>query len=325
MTTQDETLALARAWYQGDNTTFCSILKQIAAHTKAGSKRGDSAYIRALTVMSESTDTQLAEANTMIRQYVDTRPADTTHRLILPGEIREQIDRFIRERHEIGRLAAHGLAPASKILLTGAPGTGKTSLAREIAGRLGLPFAVIRLDRLIASRLGESLKNMGQLFDGLQHTPMVTLLDEADALLAQRGVGQDVAEMRRVTNLILQRLDQWDVRGVLVCATNLTAMLGPAALRRFDLRLDMPVADEQTAIAIIQSRLVELAMSVDDIAAMAACAAGLAPALIVQAVDTAARRTLLESDITMIDGGLLTGLMEQARVDTGEERRASDA
>lgn len=238
MTTQDETLALARAWYQGDNTTFRSILKQIAAHTKAGSKRGDSAYIRALTVMSESTDTQLAEANTMIRQYVDTRPADTTHRLILPGEIREQIDRFIRERHEIGRLAAHGLAPASKILLTGAPGTGKTSLAREIAGRLGLPFAVIRLDRLIASRLGESLKNMGQLFDGLQHTPMVTLLDEADALLAQRGVGQDVAEMRRVTNLILQRLDQWDVRGVLVCATNLTAMLDPAALRRFDLRLD---------------------------------------------------------------------------------------
>lgn len=196
----------------------------------------------------------------------------------------------------------------------------------EVAyGRLGLPFAVIRLDRLIASRLGESLKNMGQLFDGLQHTPMVTLLDEADALLAQRGVGQDVAEMRRVTNLILQRLDQWDVRGVLVCATNLTAMLDPAALRRFDLRLDMPVADEQTAIAIIQSRLVELAMSVDDIAAMAACAAGLAPALIVQAVDTAARRTLLESDITMIDGGLLTGLMEQARVDTGEERRASDA
>lgn len=78
MTTQDETLALARAWYQGDNTTFRSILKQIAAHTKAGSKRGDSAYIRALTVMSESTDTQLAEANTMIRQYVDTRPADTT-------------------------------------------------------------------------------------------------------------------------------------------------------------------------------------------------------------------------------------------------------
>lgn len=113
--------------------------------------------------------------------------------------------------------------------------------------------------------------------------------------------------------------------GVLVCATNLTAMLDPAALRCFDLRLDMPVADEQTAIAIIQSRLVELAMSVDDIAAMAACAAGLAPALIVQAVDTAARRTLLESDITMIDGGLLTGLMEQARVDTGEERRASDA
>lgn len=132
-------------------------------------------------------------------------------------------------------------------------------------------------------------------------------------------------------NIVISReqaetiLDQWDVRGVLVCATNLTAMLDPAALRRFDLRLDMPVADEQTAIAIIQSRLVELAMSVDDIAAMAACAAGLAPALIVQAVDTAARRTLLESDITMIDGGLLTGLMEQARVDTGEERRASDA
>lgn len=109
------------------------------------------------------------------------------------------------------------------------------------------------------------------------------------------------------------------------CLHQAESMLDPAALRRFDLRLDMPVADEQTAIAIIQSRLVELAMSVDDIAAMAACAAGLAPALIVQAVDTVARRTLLESDITMIDGGLLTGLMEQARVDTGEERRASDA
>lgn len=171
-------------------------------------------------------------------------------------------------------------------------------------------------------RWGQVLEE-GRLVHGCR--PFVVHLDEADALLAQRGIGQDVAEMRRVTNLILQRLDQWDVRGVLVCATNLTAMLDPAALRRFDLRLDMPVADEQTAIAIIQSRLVELAMSVDDIAAMAACAAGLAPALIVQAVDTAARRTLLESDITMIDGGLLTGLMEQARVDTGEERRASDA
>ncbi|MBT1162175.1 AAA family ATPase [Bifidobacterium sp. SO1] len=176
MTTQAETLALANAWMRGDNQTMRSVFLRIASNAREKNNGKDNAYSVKLSQASRISNEELAKANTFISQYTDDREGEHGHELTLPPDIQTGIDRFLAEREHMDALAAHGLSPASKILLTGRPGTGKTSLAALVARRSGLPLRTVRLDRLLNGLLGKTLENIGVLFDQMQRTPMRPVL-----------------------------------------------------------------------------------------------------------------------------------------------------
>ena len=107
-----------------------------------------------------------------------------------------------------GRILEHGLAPRRKLLLVGPPGTGKTLTASVLAGELGLPLLQVRLDGLITKFMGETAAKLRQIFDATGRTRGVYFFDEFDAIGSQRGLANDVGEIRRVLNSFLQMIEQ---------------------------------------------------------------------------------------------------------------------
>lgn len=170
---------------------------------------------------------------------------------ILPEPIEQKIDQFLRERRDAEKLLAEGFHPPSSVLLIGAPGTGKTMLARWAAHELGLPLMSLDLAASISSYLGKTGFNLRRVLDYARGTPCVMLLDEFDAVAKRRDDGSDLGELKRVVNVLLKELEDWPLRSVLVAATNHPDLLDPAVRRRFSLVLELPLPGPAERIAIM--------------------------------------------------------------------------
>jgi AAA+ superfamily predicted ATPase len=104
-----------------------------------------------------------------------------------------------------------------------------------IASELHLPLGVVRLNALITSFLGETASHIQRIFDMAQSTPMVLLIDEADAVAKDRDDQNDVGELKRVVNSLLQAMDTFSsTESVVIAASNHQYLLDNALWRRFD-------------------------------------------------------------------------------------------
>lgn len=162
------------------------------------------------------------------------------HDMILPELIEQRFQRIEREFAARDRLASFGLHYTKRILMYGAPGCGKTLGAERLAWNTGLPLVKVRFDALISSYLGESASNLRKIFDMAKTTPCLLFLDECDSIAKSRSIGNDVGEIPRIVNTLLQLLDDFDSPGLLVAATNLDKSLDKALFRRFDDVFEIP-------------------------------------------------------------------------------------
>ena len=148
------------------------------------------------------------------------------------------------------------------VLLYGAPGTGKTLLARAVAGEAGVRFFYISGSDFVEMLVGVGASRVRSLFaDAKRAAPSVVFIDEIDAVGRKRGAGlgggQD--EREQTLNQILVEMDGFDVNTniIVMAATNRVDVLDPALLRpgRFDRRImvNMPDADEREAILKIHA------------------------------------------------------------------------
>jgi len=148
--------------------------------------------------------------------------------------------------------------PPKGILLTGAPGTGKTLLAKAVAKQSGVNFISVKGPELISRYLGESERAIRQVFKtAKQASPTILFFDEIDSLLPRRGsAGTDSHVAERVVSQFLTEMDGIEeLKGVVVlAATNRLDLIDPALLRcgRFDFVLEMPLPDEKTREAIFR-------------------------------------------------------------------------
>jgi len=159
---------------------------------------------------------------------------------IFSEHIQLAIDTTIEEWAHWKELQAVDIQPAQTCLLYGAPGTGKTELAKSFAKTLGLPIVVARIDGLISSFLGTTARNIGNLFTFANRYQCVLLLDEFDSIAKLRDDPQEVGEIKRVVNALLQNLDIRGNRGLTVGITNHPNLLDPAIWRRFEIQLEVP-------------------------------------------------------------------------------------
>ena len=136
-----------------------------------------------------------------------------------------------------------GIKSNRSMLLFGKPGTGKTQAARYISSETGLPLVTVRLDGVISSYLGSTSKNLRMLFDFVQRTPCILFLDEFDAIAKVRDDSNELGELKRVVNTLLQNIDSIESSIPIIAATNHEHLLDPAVWRRFDYKIRMKLPD----------------------------------------------------------------------------------
>lgn len=154
--------------------------------------------------------------------------------VVLSDENSSLLKELLQEHHRAEALQSYGLHPADRLLFCGPPGCGKTLTAEVLASELGLPLAIVRIDSVVSSLLGETAANLRQVFDFIATVPMVVLFDEFDALAKERADTAEHGELKRVVNAFLQMLDAYEGKSLLVAATNHEQILDAAIWRRFD-------------------------------------------------------------------------------------------
>ena len=142
-------------------------------------------------------------------------------------------------------MAAASTRPAKGILLSGAPGGGKTLLARAAAHETGVNFISIKGPELLSKWVGDSEKGIREIYKkARQAAPCIVFLDEIDALAPRRGDGTGNGVAERVVSQLLTEIDGIEeTRGVVTLATtNRPDMLDPALMRpgRFDIHIHVP-------------------------------------------------------------------------------------
>jgi len=171
----------------------------------------------------------------------------------LPEDVIDSIREFIaRSSHrktvyerwgfDAKMTSARGLSA----LFYGPPGTGKSMVAGLIARELGLELYRVDLARVVSKWIGETEKNLAEVFDAAEDGQVVVLFDEADSLFAKRtDVKSSVDRYANLeVNYLLQRLDTFE--GICILTTNLEGSIDQAFKRRMSLRLHFPFPDEDT-------------------------------------------------------------------------------
>lgn len=207
---------------------------------------------RPVTIQDLHSGSRRQNAPTLERLARRVEPQANWDDLVLPGpvlfQLKEVANRaryrsLVLDEWRMGSGSSKGRGVTA--LFAGDSGTGKTMSAEILAHDLGLDLYVIDLSSIVSKYIGETEKNLSELFDEAQSLNCVLLFDEADVLFGKRSEVKDSHD--RYANVevafLLQRLELFD--GLAVLTTNLRSNVDEAFTRRFDSIVDFPLPEEE--------------------------------------------------------------------------------
>lgn len=271
----------------------------------------DTLTSKTILPVDKETSTPLAEV-----YFPEELPKDMP---IFDKDIKDAIMSVINEWNNFNKLVKIDAFPASSCLIYGKPGTGKTHLAKWISGQIGVPVVLARLEGLMSSFLGTTSKNIGNLFTFADRYNCVLLLDEFDAIAKLRNDPQEVGEVKRVVNTLLQCLDIRKNKGFTIGVTNHELLLDPAIWRRFDIQIEVPVPSASITIVLIKKFLEPLSFEDVELRFFAWIMTGASGADIEMLAKWIKRATVINKDASVISIIKQFTLLNSGRI--SEEKR----
>ena len=272
-----------------------------------------------------------SKAKVYIEKDITTRFKDVAGVDEAKVELMEVVE-FLKTPEKFTRIG--GRIPKG-VLLVGPPGTGKTMLAKAIAGEAGVPFFIISGSEFVEMFVGVGAARVRDLFEqATAKAPCIIFIDELDALGKARGTGPMMHEEREQTlNQLLVEMDGFDPRvGVIIlAATNRPEILDQALLRagRFDRQVLVDRPDRQGRLAILEIHAKGIKLAPDvDLDKIAAMTPGMVGADLANVVNEAAllatrrnRETAEHRDFEEAVERVIAGLEKRNRVLSQEERK----
>lgn len=205
-----------------------------------------------------SNNAALSFGKSRARMFTGDQPTVTFEDVAGIEEAKEDLEEIVEFLREPEKFISLGARIPKGVLLVGAPGTGKTLLAKAVSGEAGVPFFSISGSEFVEMFVGVGASRVRDLFDqAKRHSPCIVFVDEIDAVGRQRGAGLGGShdEREQTLNQMLVEMDGFDTdtNVIIVAATNRPDILDPALLRpgRFDRRVMLDRPDMRGREAIL--------------------------------------------------------------------------
>ncbi len=254
--------------------------QQVSGLTKVGSSKF------ALKELNKDLDNLILETVTSDYSLKD---------IVCSKEVKEELEYFIKEHQVIDVLENYDLPISNKVLFYGPSGCGKTLSSYILAGELDMTLMVINLGTIVSSKLGETSKNLSNIFKRAISEKCIIFFDEFDSIGKVRDYNQDHGEMKRVVNTILQLFDYLPQDTIVIAATNQVEMIDDALLRRFDVKVELQMPNKTHIRQLIIKTLKKSPFKISkkaDLNEVINLSAGKSYYVIQKSIITAIKRTL---------------------------------
>lgn len=239
MARSDLILDMVEAQNRGDGARFRLVVEALIAEERSNqhhlvADRLSELITSAGTSGLPARDSAAHAMGDLLREIVPRVRLASLH---LDADVAAAAAELIEEQHRSELLRSHNIEPRNRVLLEGAPGNGKTSLAEAIAAESMLPFYAVRYEGIVSSFLGETASRIDQVFEFARTRRCVLFFDEFDTIAKERADEHETGEIKRVVSTLLLQIDRLPAHVVVIAATNHSELLDRAAWRRFQLRL----------------------------------------------------------------------------------------
>lgn len=198
-----------------------------------------------------------------ILRMEDVSTTFNENRYFLTDAEKEIFNQISMAKNTNEKLSEMGIRYLNSALLYGESGTGKTTFGKYVAYKLGLLFAYLNFSQCISSYLGATSKNIEKVFDYVAKQKCVLMLDEVDAIGIKRGK-EDLGEMSRIVIGLMQSFDLLENDIIVIGATNRKDMIDEALIRRFSIKHEVKVLNNNNAYRLITNFLDDLKIEYDD-------------------------------------------------------------
>jgi AAA+ superfamily predicted ATPase len=264
MARADILISLVLSANRNDTISFRKSVESLIAEERAKKHIILADRLAAIINENGSKNTLYSKLNGNTKDLVfEVQPQKTFDDLVINERTRIICQDLIEEQHRADLLRSYGLEPRNRILLTGSPGNGKTSLAEAIATHLMYPFFVVRYENLIGSYLGETATRLNNLFDYIKTRTCVLFFDEFDTIGKERGDTKETGEIKRVVSSLLLQMDRLPSYVVIITASNHPELLDRAVWRRFQIRIDLEGPSESQIEYFIKRFIQKAGIDID--------------------------------------------------------------